>query len=79
MLVATRLSQKRSFWDSLSKENDVLGDHVGQRVGLDDEDGADVLVLEEDGADGVDVLLVQSDTVVGNGKLAVGGVGLIRC
>lgn len=53
--------------------NVSVGDKVGKRVGLDDEDGTDVRVLDEELADGVDVGLVVIDAVVGEGELAVGG------
>lgn len=50
-----------------------VGDEVGKRVGLDDKDGANVRVLDQELADGVDVGLVVVDAVVGDGELAVGG------
>lgn len=49
--------------------------HVGKRVGLDDENVADVGVLEHHSTDGVDVGLVLGNAIVGNVQLAVGGVG----
>lgn len=49
--------------------------HVGERVGLDHEDGAHVAVGDELRADGVDVGLVVGHAVVGDGVLAVGGGG----
>ena len=52
-----------------------VGHHVGKRVGLNDQDGADVGVLHKGLADGVDVGLVVGGAIVGNRKLAVGGSG----
>jgi len=52
--------------------NAHVGDHVGKRIGLDDEDGADVRVSNEILADAVDVGLVVGSTAVGNGPFAVG-------
>lgn len=52
--------------------NAQIGDHVGQAVGLDDKDGADVAVRLELGHDAVDVRLVVGHAVVGNSVLAVG-------
>lgn len=40
-----------------------------------DEEDANVGVLDDHGADGVDVLLVLGNTAVGDGELAVGGGG----
>ena len=52
-----------------------VGHHVGKRVGLNDQDGADVGVLHKDLADGVDVGLVVGGAIAGNSEFAVGGSG----
>ncbi len=50
-----------------------VGDQVGKGVGLNDQDGADIRVLDEERADGADVALVVGGTTAGDGELAVGG------
>ena len=60
---------------SAALRNVHVGDHVGEGVGLDDQDGADVGVLHENLADGVNVRLVVGGTSVRNRKFSVGGSG----
>lgn len=50
-----------------------VGDHVGKRIGLNDEDDADVRVLNDVLADPVNVGLVVGRAAVGDGPLAVRG------
>ena len=52
-----------------------VGHHVGQGIGLNDQEHADIRVGDEVLADGVDVGLVVGSTVRGNSELAVGGGG----
>jgi len=52
-----------------------VGNHIGERIGLNDEDGANIGEGNELAADLVNVRLVVLHTTVGNGKLAVGGGG----
>lgn len=48
---------------------------MGDKVVTDDQENANVRVLENHGADGVDVLLVLGNAAVSNGVLAVRGGG----
>lgn len=51
--------------------NVEVGDQVGQRVRLDNEDDAEVAVGDELLPDGIDICLVVGHTTIGNAVLAV--------